>query len=227
MSPALPQKFTDWFVYQQMDLLLHTCIDMENCAASYLYAWEDSSSAFIRRPQRKKEFCSLLLRWLGELIHLTSRAHAASSPVMRCTVWLGRSGQQLQEEEMETLHCHRASFSAKEQLIPETASRRERLSKDSRGKRQTKSNDQPPLGQGVVYKQAITGVWRGRRRLPAKQNVLFWPSGDSNAGAIRESCWDTSALSRSLSVTNVVLLPFKRVSENVTGIKGDLIPTKS
>lgn len=81
---------------------------------------------------------------------LTSMAHAASSPARRCTVWPALLGQQLQEEEMETLHCHQASFSAKEQLIPETASRRKRLSKDSRRKRQTNSNDQFPLGQGVV-----------------------------------------------------------------------------
>lgn len=44
-------------------------------------------------------------------------------PMWRCQVWLAPASQQLQEEEMETLHCHGASFSAKEQLIPETANR--------------------------------------------------------------------------------------------------------
>lgn len=176
--------------------------DTENCAAWYLYM--RGNPAFIRWACLEEGIpglCLLLLRWLRELIHLTSGAHAASSPARRCIVWLALSGQQLQEEEMETLHCHRVSFSAKEQLIPETASRGKRLSKDSRRKRQTNSNDQPPLGQGVVSKQSNNRrEWGGWWRLLGKQNVPFQPFRGRDTRGVWESWWDTSPLSRTLSV---------------------------
>ena len=102
---------------------------------------------------------------------------------------------------METLHCHQVSFSAKEQLIPETASRGKRLSKDSRRKRQTNSNDQPPLGQGVVQKQSNNRrEWGGWWRLLGKQNVLFQLCRGKDTREVWETCWDTSPLSRTLSV---------------------------
>lgn len=151
-------------------------MDGKNRAVWCLSKWEDSPFCSDGPAQKKESpaFPAPFAQVTGGGNHWTSRAHAASSPVWRCTVWLVWSGQQLQEEEMETLRCHQASFSAKEQLIPETASRGKRLSKDSRRKRRVNSNYQPPLGQGVVWRQAVIGEWGGQRRLLGKQqNVLF------------------------------------------------------
>lgn len=189
---------TDLFISKWVNFSLLVYGQKESCCLmsvhvrrlSILFGWTRSEEEVPSLPQPPAPFAQVT----GGGNHWTSRAHAASSPVWRCTVWLAWSGQQLQEEEMETLHCHQASFSAKEQLIP--ASRGKRLSKDSRRKRQANSNYQPPLGQGVVWRQAVTGERGGQRRLLGKQNVLFQPFGGGDTGEARRPCWDTSALSR-------------------------------
>lgn len=84
-------------------------------------------------------------------------------------------------------------------------------------KRQTNSNDQPPWGQGVVYRQAITGECGGRWRLPGKWNVLFQPCGSRNTGEIWESCWDPVRSYKMLLVglflyCNVIVFLFKYVT---------------
>lgn len=116
---------------------------------SVLVRWAHSEGVLSLPP-----FCSG--DWGANPFNLQASRRSPSTVEVR-GVWLALWGQQLQEEEMETLHCHQASVSAKEQLIPEAARRGKRLSKDSRRKRQTNSNSQPPLGQGVVCKQPVTG----------------------------------------------------------------------
>lgn len=146
MLSALRSLETDWFISKWVNfsmMLAQWCREL--CCLISVHAGSTGCLLWANGPIRRRcpQPPSLLLRWWGELILLTSRAPMVSSPVWRCMVWLALWGQQLQEEEMETLHCHQASFSAKEQLIPETASRGKRLSKDSRRDKLTQTISLP------------------------------------------------------------------------------------
>ena len=122
-SSALPQKLTGWFIINRLTPL---CLQGQGIVLPDLCPGEKTALFSPEGPtgRQASPTTSLLFRCLGELIHLSLRARPTSSPSSVEVHGLAcLSGQQLQEEEMETLHCHGASFSAKEQLIPETANR--------------------------------------------------------------------------------------------------------